>query len=76
MSSQFSLLNQAVSKNNLDYNVFRCVDPVATTTGEPWYPISNVCPCNPQLSNSSGRGFTACPMGISIENQNYSIPQS
>ncbi len=66
-SPQFSLLNQAQDKNNLNYSIFRCPDPVATKTGEPWYPISNVCPCDPQLSNESGRGFTACPMGLSVE---------
>lgn len=74
MSSQWSMLNQAEKNDSLDYNVYRCPDPVAVTTGEPWYPISNVCPCNPNLSGTTGRGFTACPFGLTIEKPGKPYP--
>ncbi len=76
MSAQWALLNEAQSSNNLDYNVYRCVDPVAVKTGDPWYPISNICPCDPQLSGSTGRGFMSCPMGLSVEKPGKPLPIS
>lgn len=50
------------------FAVYRCPDPVAVITDKPWYSYSNVCPCDPKLSNQSGRGFTACPLGIMENN--------
>lgn len=62
--SQWSLLNQVEQNNDRNYFVYRCPDPVATITDTPWYTYTNVCPCDPKLSNQTGRGFTACPMGV------------
>jgi hypothetical protein len=50
---------------NSKFAVYRCVDPVATKTSKPWYTITNVCPCDPNMSNTTGRGFTSCPFGVS-----------
>lgn len=47
------------------FAVFRCPDPVAVKTEGPWYNYENICPCDPSLSYPTGRGFTACPYGIS-----------
>ena len=58
------LLDQVNQNNVLDYAVYRCPDPVAVKTGQPWFSYSNICPCDPNLSNTSGRGFTPCPFGI------------
>jgi hypothetical protein len=55
--------------NNLDYNVYRCPDPLKVNTDEPWYRISNTCPCDPHNSNVTGRGFTPCPFGIQTNQQ-------
>ena len=52
----------------MNYNIYRCPDPVATKTNEPWYPTTNICPCDPNLSNQTGRGFTTCPYGIETDN--------
>lgn len=41
-------------KNN--YTYFTCLDPTQ--------PASNICPCDPSVSNPTGRGFTQCPFGI------------
>ena len=53
-----------MSDNNYRYSVFRCIDPVATNMKQPWFPIEDKCPCDPNLSNTSGRGFTPCPFGV------------
>lgn len=50
--------------NFIDY---RCLEPSATTVGEPWFRIPESCPCNPLLSNPTGRGFTACPFGVQFD---------
>ena len=49
------------------YSNFSCIDPVAVFTDEPWYPIKNTCPCDPNLSNPTGRGFTPCPFGVNFQ---------
>lgn len=46
------------------YYSFRCVVPNTTVTDKPWFPIMNVCPCDPSLSNPSGRGIVPCPYGF------------
>jgi len=58
------LLQEAQQNNTRDFSVYRCPDPVAIKTGSPWYTYDNICPCDPNLSNPSGRGFTACTFGI------------
>ena len=57
------------SPSGADFSVYRCPDPRKVKTGEPWYPISNVCPCDPQFGNISGRGFTPCAFGITTNQQ-------
>jgi hypothetical protein len=64
----WSLYEEVTKNNKRDYSVYRCVDPVAVKTGEPWFNNTNICPCNPKLSNVTGRGFTPCPFGISQPN--------
>lgn len=46
---------------------FRCIDPVAVNMEKPWYRISDNCPCNPKLSNQTGRAYTACPLGVQFD---------
>jgi hypothetical protein len=64
--------------NGNKFNVYRCLDPVAVVTGSPWfYGLGeNVCPCDPNLSNNTGRGFTACPLGINQEATSWNLPSS
>ena len=54
------------------YSNFACIDPVAVYMDKPWYPYKETCPCDPQLSNPTGRGFTPCPFGVDFEIQNIS----
>lgn len=61
---KWSLFDEVNKNNRLDYKVYRCPDPVAVKTGEPWYTYENICPCSPELSNVTGRGYTACTFGI------------
>ena len=58
------LHNKVIKNNTQNFKIFRCPDPVAVITEEPWYSYENICPCDPKLSNASGRGFTACPYGL------------
>lgn len=67
-----SLFNQANDK----FIVYRCPEPGAVVTEGPWYPINNVCPCDPKLSFPSGRGISSCPFGV-MENEkrpSFQIP--
>lgn len=67
-------LYQEVNQNNTrNYAVYRCVDPVAVKTGAPWFNEDNICPCDPNLSNTSGRGYTACPYGISTDTPQWNL---
>ncbi len=59
------LYKEVNKNNNLNYDINRCVDPVATETSGPWFQRDNTCPCDPKLSNITGRGYTACPIGVS-----------
>ena len=68
------LYNEVNQNNTRNYSVYRCPDPVANKTDEPWYSYSNVCPCDPKLSNSTGRGFTPCPFGINQEAPQWNLP--
>jgi len=62
---KFPLLKQAQSQHQTDnYNVYRCLDPLKFKTDQPWFRISNVCPCDPAESNVTGRGYTPCNFGI------------
>lgn len=37
--------------NQYSYSAFRCQIPGKQSTGQPWFPYSDVCPCNPTLDN-------------------------
>lgn len=54
----------------MNYSVYRCPDPIKTKTDTPWYPIENVCPCDPNDTNITGRGFTPCAFGVQYETPN------
>lgn len=70
-SSHLLLNKKAPNTNYVDY---RCIEPTAISTSGPWFPISNSCPCDPKLSNPTGRGFVSCPFGIQTnETLNMSI---
>jgi hypothetical protein len=73
MSTPWKLYNDASKDTGNKFSVYRCPDPVAVDTGSPWYNYSNVCPCDPKLSNNSGRGFTACDFGIKDQEVNVPI---
>jgi len=53
----------------MNYSIYRCLDPIKQDTNKPWYPISNVCPCNPNDYNISGRGYTPCAFGVQYESK-------
>lgn len=72
--SAWSLYNEVNQNNTRNYSVYRCPDPVAINTDQPWYSYSNVCPCDPNLSNKSGRGFTACNYGINDKAPQWNLP--
>jgi len=75
MATPWALLNESSQNNSKDFSVFRCINPTATITEYPWYSSgTNVCPCDPNLSNPSGRGFISCPYGIN--NTSSSFKQS
>ncbi len=50
--------------NSLHFSVYRCLDPKKVNTDQPWYPISNICPCDPKFNDITGRGLSRCPFGI------------
>lgn len=54
----------------MNYSVYRCPDPIKYKTDTPWYPIENVCPCDPNDTNISGRGYTPCAFGVQYETPN------
>lgn len=64
MTTQWSLFNKANVNNDNRYAVYRCLEPGAVKTDEPWFPSENICPCDPSLSFPSGRGISGCPFGI------------
>jgi len=72
----WDLYNEVSKNNTRNFSVYRCIDPVAVTTGAPWFVGigENVCPCDPNLSNKTGRGFTACPLGITQESTTWNLP--
>ncbi len=61
----YSNLNSSAPNDN--YVDYRCIEPSATETNSPWFRIPNTCPCDPKLSNPSGRGFLGCPFGIQTD---------
>jgi len=74
MSIPWELYNQSSQNNGNRFSVYRCPDPVANVTNQPWYPYQNVCPCDKNLSNKTGRGFTACPLGLNQEAPQWNLP--
>jgi hypothetical protein len=65
--SSWPLYEEVSKDNGSKFVSYRCPDPNAVITQEPWFPYSNVCPCDPMLTNPSGRGFSGCPYGIKKE---------
>ena len=64
MTTPWELYNEVSKNNTRNYSTYRCPEPSSVKTGEPWFPYSNICPCDPNLSNKTGRGYTACTFGI------------
>lgn len=55
--------------------MYRCLQPYAKTTNQPWFREEDSCPCNPSLSNPTGRGLMGCPLGVQFEKSwNETIP--
>lgn len=50
-----------------NYTTYRCLYPKAIETNNPWFPLDNVCPCNPELTNPTGRSVNACPFGVQFD---------
>jgi len=73
MSFPWQSYNEANQNNGNKFAIYRCPDPVAVQTDQPWYSYSNICPCDPNLSNKTGRGFTACPLGINQEAPQWNL---
>lgn len=67
---QSFLKNINNNKTDLNFIDYRCIDPLATVMESPWFPMRDVCPCDPKLSNPTGRGYTGCPFGVSFNNEN------
>jgi len=61
LNNSGTIVNNIANKNYTDY---RCINPLATVIGEPWFPMNDVCPCNPKLSGPTGRGYSGCPFGV------------
>lgn len=55
------------NESNKNYTDYRCIDPTMVVSSNKWYPMTDVCPCDPSLSNQTGRGFTPCPMGVTFD---------
>jgi len=49
-----------------NYSDLRCVTPGAKTTGEPWFRMPDTCPCDTKFTNITGRGYQACPFGVTL----------
>jgi hypothetical protein len=49
------------------YAVYRCLEPGHTETDTPWFGMSDVCPCNPELQNPTGRGRISCGFGVQFD---------
>ena len=49
-----------------NYTVFRC-NPLALQEKKPWWRETEICPCDSQFNNETGRGFVSCPYGIENE---------
>ena len=59
-------------KDPFRYTELRCILPTATETGfgpegSKWFPRENLCPCDPNLSIPTGRGYTSCSFGIQTD---------
>lgn len=76
MSTPWETYNEVNQNNTRDYSVYRCIEPASVSTGPPWFNGIgvNICPCDPNLSNHTGRGFTACPLGINQEAPTWNLP--
>jgi len=56
--------DKILKEDPFKYSDYRCIIPNTIKTSGKWFPYENVCPCDPSLSNVTGRGLTPCPFGI------------
>ncbi len=75
MSTNWPLLKEVEKNNTLNYDIYRCIEPTAKTTGKPWFPYENICQCDPKDSNPTGRGFTSCTFGVNEQKDFYPFGQ-
>lgn len=62
-----NLLPKEPKQTAQKYAVYRCLEPGHTETGTPWWPSQNYCPCDPKLSDPTGRGSMGCPFGVQFD---------
>jgi len=68
MNPDYMLLNGA-KDDPYKYSAFSCIIPFSTEVGKPWVSYPNSCPCNPNESNPTGRGYTSCTYGVQMTPQ-------
>lgn len=56
-----------------DFNQYRCINPPAVITEGPWFREKDICDCDPEQSNFTGRGYIPCAFG-SADGQLVNIP--
>lgn len=72
--NELPLYDEVVNNNNTNYSVYRCFNN-SKTTGPPWFPDKNLCPCDPNTNNVTGRGYTLCSFGV-VEKEKIYGPAS
>lgn len=64
-SANYNLpLFDEIKNDKKKYEDYRCFTN-ARTTGPPWFPTENTCPCDESKNNTTGRGYTVCSFGVS-----------
>lgn len=61
--NELPLYKEVNKNNNTNYEVYRCFNN-SQITGPPWFQNENICPCDPNTNNITGRGFSYCNFGI------------
>jgi hypothetical protein len=64
VAKEFKPFSETLKNVPRGYQDYRCIEPRATETTSPWFPRTNICPCDPSYSNPTGRSFSGCPFGI------------
>lgn len=57
----------SLEQNKYRYSVFRCLIPGKSQVDPPWFPYSDICPCNPEYDNPTGRGMVSCGYGVQFD---------